>query len=231
VVRERADAEPSEVQPIARLAMLVRCLSPSTGGEASNPNDVFSPDAGSPLPTQHVETRKAAQYTLIIGINPSATTKSGAVDTAVNPGHTIVALKDPQGKLEKVFSYGPRSHFPISCSCPAGTNYHLDKKDTYTIFEFTITEDQHKKALEKIKEIEDKPGTFDANDQCTSKSLDIVRSASLSIPDGKGRVSVPFCSIPGDVSTPVDLDKALLKQFPDAGNVPATYFNGFVPIR
>jgi hypothetical protein len=182
---------------------------------------------------QPVEGKKKPQlqYTLIIAINPSATTKSGAVDTTKNPGHTIVALKDSQGKLEKVFSFGPQSHFPISCSCPATSNYRLEMKDTYTTFEFAITDEQHKNALDKIKQIEASPGTFDAEDQCTSKSLDIVRAAGLTVPNGEGKVYVPFCSVPGKVPTPVDLDQALLKDYPDAGTVPALYFKGFVPVK
>jgi len=181
---------------------------------------------------QPLGVKKTGQFTLVIGINPSATNKWGNVDTGTNPGHTIVALKNSEGKLEKVFSYGPQRHSQqIACSFPAQTNYPLDKTDTYTIFEFSITEDQRKKALEKMKEIEDNPGTFDAADQCTTKSLDVVRAAGLSVPDGRGGVVVYFCPDPGKVPTPVNLDKDLLKQFPDAKQVPATYFSGFVQFK
>jgi len=189
-----------------------------------------SPSLSKSLPLP--DTKKTIQKTLIIAINPSATNKWGKVDTGANPGHTIIALKDSEGKLEKVFSYGPKRHpQQIACSFPAETNYPLDKRDTYTIFEFPITEEQAMKALAKMKEIEDKPGTFDANDQCTTKSLDVARAAGLTIPDGKGGVVVYFCKDPGQVPTPVNLDKDLLKQFPNAKMVPATYFEGFVQFK
>jgi hypothetical protein len=191
-----------------------------------------TPVAKTVPPPKPAEAKKAVLYTLVIGINPSATNKWGNVDTGTNPGHAVIALKDPQGKLEKVFSYGPKRHRQqLACSFPAETNYPLDKTDTYTIFEFSITEEQRKKALAKMKEIEDNPGTFDAKDQCTTKSLDVARAAGLSVPDGKGGVVVYFCPDPGQVPTPVNLDKDLLKQFPDAKKVPATYFSGFVQFK
>jgi len=203
---------------------------PGVGGSGgADLSHRLSPAARNPVPLSN-----AASYTLIIAINPSATDKFGiGVDIIKNPGHTIVALKNPQGKLEKVFSYGPRPHrATIECSHDAETNYPLDKKDMYTIFEFSITGVQRNKVLQKMKEIEDNPGTFDASDQCTTKSLEVVRAAGLLVPNGKGRIDLPFfCPNPGQVPTPINLDKELLHQFPNAKKVPATYFSGFVQFK
>ena len=181
------------------------------------------------------KTKEHAQYTLIIAINPSATTKffgTEYVETPVNPGHTIVALKDSNDKLETVFSFGPaESPTPYKCSYRAETDFPLDKRDSYTLFEFSITTDQHKKALDKMKEITANPGAFDGWHQCTTKYLEVAHAAGISVPDGKGDVWVPTCHNVRQVSTPINLDRELLKQFPSAKKVPATYFNGVAQFK
>lgn len=96
----------------------------------------------------------AKDYTFIIGINPSTTVLYRRINPHA-PGHTIVALKNPAGKLEKVFSYGPQRHGgAIACSWPGQTDYALVKNDEYKLYEWPINQYQFENALSKMREIE-----------------------------------------------------------------------------
>lgn len=177
-------------------------------------------------------------YTLIIGINPSATTKFGAINTGDNPGHTIVAFRDSSGKLVKVFSYGPKGlglGAAIACSAPGRTGYHLVATDEYKLYEWPITNTQYVLAVSKIKEIDSNPGIFSANHQCTTTSLEVARAAGISVPSGTGSISVPLCGVTNGVSGPIFLDKELEKRFrldqKPVKRVNGSHFIGFVEIQ
>ncbi len=152
-------------------------------------------------------------YKLVVAVNVSSVKATGAVDTRKNPGHTFVMIKDPDGKVVKVMSYGPEKAFGISniaCSGPGTTSYHLLKNDEYNTFEWDITQEQSDKAVKKIEEIEKAPGRYTGTNQCTTVALDVTDAAGLgSIPRGKGNIYIPGCDDAENVSTPYHLNKEL----------------------
>jgi hypothetical protein len=158
-----------------------------------------------------------ADYFLVIGIDPSSVNKSDAVDTAKNPGHTIVGLKDSFGKLTRIFSYGPAKRDAIACSGPGTGFYHLLANDLYKMYEWPITKEQYAQAVAKMQQIELTPGTFNVNHQCTTTSLEVVQAAGVSIPNGTGDISIPICDDGKGVAAPIFLDRALEKQFISEG--------------
>jgi hypothetical protein len=178
-----------------------------------------------------------SDYTLIIGINPSAT-KFGDVNAGDNPGHTIVAFRNSSGTLVKVFSYGPTAlsaGAALACSAPGRTGYHLLANDEYKLYEWPITNDQYTRAVDKIKEIDLNPGIFSGTHQCTTTSLEVVTAAGVAVPGGKGNIIIPLCPSANGVSAPVFLDRELEKQFLTAGKkvkrVRGSDFKGLVDIQ
>jgi RHS repeat-associated protein len=152
-------------------------------------------------------------YKLVVAVNVSSTDKKGAVQSSGNPGHTFVAIKDPDGKIVKILSYGPEKAFGMSniaCSGPGTTSYHLLKNDDFNTYEWDVTHEQSDKALKKIEELEKSPGTYSAKHQCTTVALEVTDAAGLStVPRGKGNINVPLCDNAVDVSTPYHLNKEL----------------------
>jgi len=152
-------------------------------------------------------------YKLVVAVNVSSTDKKGNVNSSDNPGHTFVAIKDPDGKIVKILSYGPQKAFGVSniaCSGPGTTSYHLLKNDDYNTYEWDITQEQSDKALKKIEDVEKAPGTYSGTHQCTTVALDVTDAAGLTtIPRGKGDINIPLCDDAVGVSTPYHLDKEL----------------------
>lgn len=169
-------------------------------------------------------------YKLVIGINPSATTK-GDVNPVENAGHTIVALEDSEGKILKTLSYGPLPYRGIPCSGPSTTAYHLDKGDKYDEFEWDISKKQYDDAKLKIEDIERAPGIFSATHQCTTTSIEVAIAAGILTPPAETGVIMPLCQDPGKVSTPAGLDNALKKAGHPFREGAATDFQGSIPIR
>lgn len=187
---------------------------------------------------KQVVTGDAKPYVLALGINPSGVNKLGQVDTADDPGHTIVALSKSSGAILQVFSYGPVElslAAAISCSAPGRTGYHLKANDEYRLYEWRIDTHQYSRALRKMEEIESDPGTFDATHQCTTTSLEIARAADIKVPIGKGDIKVPLCGVFKGVSAPYNLNEELKKQFHSNGqfirSVKGSHFDGHVEIK
>ena len=168
-----------------------------------------------------LEKEKNAKYKLVIGINVSSVDKKEDVQVSGgpngNPGHTFVAIKDQDGKIVKILSYGPVKATSmldqVGCS-RAGTGfYHLLKADDFNTYEWEISKEQSDKALKKMDEIQKDPGTYTGTNQCTTVALDVTDAAGLTtIPKGKGNIDVPVCGPFVGVSTPYHLDKELKGQ-------------------
>ena len=162
------------------------------------------------------EDKNKKNYKLVLAINPSGTDKKGLVTPdSRNPGHTFVVLKDPDGKIINVLSYGPEKPtsaigYATDCSEPGNPNYHLLKSDDFDTFEFDITKEQSDKASQKIDEIKGSPGRYSGTHQCTTVALEVSDAAGQSsIPRGKGTISPVNCPDAVDVPTPYNLDKDL----------------------
>lgn len=241
-VAKRVYGDSSLSQQIARYNRLSNPNIVKLGAVISLPAKVelTNPNKFAPLPSANVNPELPSQpaYTLVIGINPSTTTKSGAVDTSDNPGHTIVAFWNSPGKLVKVFSYGPKGlglGAAIACSAPGRTSYPLVATDEYKLYEWPITSVQYTRAVNKIKEIDSNPGIFNAHHQCTTTSLEVAAAAGIAVPLSTGSISVPLCGITKDVSAPVFLDIELGKQFnsdrKQVKRVKGSHFIGFVDMQ
>jgi hypothetical protein len=176
-------------------------------------------------------------FTLVIGINPSSTTKMDEVDSTGNPGHVMVAFRDASGKFIQVFSYGPAQSAArqLGCSGPGKTGYHLLASDDFKLYEFPITAEQYQKAGTKIKEIDAAPGLYSGTHQCTTTAIEVVSAAGVDSPGGKGTIYIPLCPNAENVSAPAFLDRELEAQFKKAGKpivtVKGSYFRGLVDVE
>jgi RHS repeat-associated protein len=164
-----------------------------------------------------LQEKNQKPYKLEIDINVSSVDKKENVQVTGgpngNPGHTFVTIRDPDGNIVKILSYGPLPHSgmaSLACSGPATGTYHLLKDDDFDSYQWDITKTQSDAALAKMEDIEKTPGTYSGTHQCTSVALEVSDAAGLTtIPKGKGDISIPLCEDPKGVPTPYHLDKEL----------------------
>jgi hypothetical protein len=108
----------------------------------------------------------------------------------------------------------PRSPRPSSSRAPlpARRTYALEKQDAYRLYEWTVSKDQFDKATAAMRNIRADAGIFSLDRQCTSVAIETARGADISVPDGLGKVHLPWIPYSPTVSTPYHLDKELQQK-------------------
>jgi RHS repeat-associated protein len=177
------------------------------------------------------------RHVLGIAINISGTKASDVVDLS-RPGHTVVYVKDPKGKVTTL-SFGPTKKVEensaefLSGTLPAKADYPIHKGDRYNVYEWHISELQFDKALTYIQGTTKSPGSYTMHNNCTLIPIEAGHEAEIDLPSGWGKTSGhPW--LPGyrpETYTPYHLDKGLKSKGLVPAEVGTEYFENYLPIQ
>jgi RHS repeat-associated protein len=130
-------------------------------------------------------------------VKPSAV-ENGVLDLKEDTGHTFAYLRDANGNVTKLMSFGPSEPIGVF-NMSEFKNGQLDGKSAFPIggeiktWEFSMSQSSYNQCVSKFDNLNGNPPNYTPDYQCTSAAVQLARDCGMTaqqIPDGKSTVHV-----------------------------------------
>jgi hypothetical protein len=159
---------------------------------------------------------------------PSAN-DSGTHVVSEDPGHTFAYLKDKNGNIVNITSFGPgeqlgshnKSEFQKG-QIPGNPNWPL--QGNANVQEWPISDSQLQQGDQIMTDFRNNPPNYTPDSHCTTAAIDVGQQIGVAVPDGRGPVSVKAFGFTVHTEPNAVSPMHLNNQLSNTQNMPVTVF-------